>query len=192
MYAGLAHGAQAGNRPAELGLQRAMETRGLQKPAGAEAGILAQALEANASGLRQSLGSKRHARAIEPVGRHQDGAAVLLQLERDIGRLKGVHDRAGVLCGQIGEQRPVQRLLHPHHQAHTQGDRRRETENQRELAKGTLAEILAGELPQAALAVLPRLAHIRRGGFLLRRQGLSRLRHDLSRLRYTCIREISR
>ncbi len=194
MHARRAHGVEAGYGAAELGLQRPVEPGRLQEPAGAEARILAQALEPHTTGLRQALGGERHARVVDAIHRHHDGAAVLVHLERDVRRLQGVHHGTGVLGGQIREQGPVHGLLHPHHQANTGGDRHCQAKHQRELTEYPVAQVLADEPAEPPLTVAPRSRPGGIGGGLLPglcRECLTRLRHCRA-LSYTCIRDIWR
>ena len=104
--------AEARDGARELALEGTLVVQALEEVRLPER-LAVEELETDAAAPGEAAAREREAELVEPLGGHQDGAAAVLEPE---GRLLGAQrldDRARVLLGQVREQRPIERPLHP-------------------------------------------------------------------------------
>src|SRR6185503_13317337 len=114
--------AELADRPPELALERTLVVQALHEVGLTEA-LLVEDLEADAATLRQPAAGERQAQLVELLRRHEHGPAAVVELERHLLGAQRLDDRGRVLLRQVGEERPVERPLHPPGEGQHAGER---------------------------------------------------------------------
>ncbi|MCY1424064.1 hypothetical protein D9M71_397960 [compost metagenome] len=127
---------QAGHGARQLAFQAAAVVGGFHELAGAEGLLLVEDLEADVvvGGCHAGAGDL-HARAAEIVGPDQQRAGIRFDLVGDVGNGQRLDHAVGVDTVEAAIERLVVRLLRPEHDAETDGDARRQPDQQADLAQ---------------------------------------------------------
>jgi hypothetical protein len=116
MHARAAHGVDRLDGALQLAFERALVVDLLGELADAELLVVHQ-LEADRAALRQALARETQTRFMNLLGRHENGAAAVRQLVRNVALLERGNDCAAVPVGEIGKQHAIVRLARPHDEA---------------------------------------------------------------------------
>jgi hypothetical protein len=115
MHARALHAVEPANGAGELAFERPQIIDVLDETGGAERVGFVEDLVADAAALGQTALGEPHAQPRDAIlGDHND-AAVIAQLVNDALPLQLLHDRGGVLEGEVGEQRRHLRCRYAQH-----------------------------------------------------------------------------
>ena len=115
------HGLQAGDRAHQFDFERVLVARGLHELTHAEAGVLADQLEAAVVARGQALRGELQARVVDAILRDHDGAGGGVDLVLDVGRFEGLRHGGGIGRREARIQQAPVRALRP--QRHGDADR---------------------------------------------------------------------
>ena len=130
MHARRLHRRNRADRLFEFAFQRALVVDLLGELADAELLVVHQ-FEADRAVLRQALAREPQTRFVDLLRRHQDRAARIGDLVRNVALLERGNDCAAVAVGQVGEQHAVIRLARPHDEAGHDHRQERDGDDQR-------------------------------------------------------------
>ncbi len=130
MHARRLHRRNRFDRAFQLAFERALIVDLLGELADAELLVVHQ-FEADRAALRQSLRCKAQAHLMHLLGRHEDRAAGLGELVRNVRLLERRDDGAAVAVGQVAVEHLVVRRARPEEQARHDGDEQRDREDER-------------------------------------------------------------
>ena len=136
MHARGLHPVERANGACELAFERAQVVDILHEAGRAERVRFVEDLVADAAALGQAALGKPHAQPRHAVLRDHDDATVVAQLVGNALALQLLHDRGGVLEGEIGKQRRHLRRGHAQHQEGKKADERNSDGAHRGNARG--------------------------------------------------------
>ncbi|CPO75095.1 Uncharacterised protein [Bordetella pertussis] len=135
VHAGVLHRMHGLDRARQLAFQAALVVDLLGELAGAETGVVQQ-LETHRTAARQALAGQLHARVVDPLGGHQQRAAVVAEAVGHVHLVQRRDDGAAIAVVQIGEQHLVIGLVAPHRHRRHHGDQRRRRPKQDRFGQG--------------------------------------------------------
>ena len=124
MHAGVLDAVERADGAGELAFERAHVIDVLHEARGAERLRLVENLVADAAALGQAAFGERHAQPGDAVLRHHDDVAVVAQLVGHGLTIELLHDRGGIVVGEVGEQRRHLRRRHPQDEEGEEADQR--------------------------------------------------------------------